>query len=146
MSTYYSILSAIKTRIEGLAGFSGATVVIRKTPAYWKESDTLPLVILSPRVELVKGLQFKGKWISYPVVVTQVRQADTTAGTITEMQTIFDRREEIFDSLFQSSATGVSAVFDVEYNGSPDFDSSAIDQSLDVSQQEFIYTAALSRT
>jgi len=148
MSRYYDVLSAVKTQLDALSAFDGYTFQIRKKPAYYKDSESLPLAIISPRLEKISAVQMGNTFISFPVILTLVQSSDLFMQDATSLQAQLAAREAAFDNLFKGSPlSALAAVRDCEsYDPSPAFDLSGLDTSLDISLQEFtfLYTAARS--
>lgn len=150
MSTYFDILTRVRTVLAGLAATGGAEVKIRPEVAFLKDQgDTLPLVIVAPRRdrwEQVADLFFDGSnsiqggvRLDHAVVVAAVIESRFDQA---QLRWQFDFREAARKALWDARAVSstVTTVTDVEYDPAPrGVDLSALVPSLDVSVQQFTY-------
>lgn len=149
MSVYSDILSAVKTKVEGSGVFASTPipVSIRKR-AFFSAShgDTPPAVMIAPGEERIHSLYMPdGVWVDYPVHVLLVSAEGGALGNATELQYQLDRRQELRALLWKSSLSGVSAVFDCDYDPHPAFDLGGLDKLYDVSVQLFTFRAKETR-
>lgn len=139
-SIYWDILQAVHRRLITLAPdrLSPAQIHIRKRPAFIREHDSLPLLLVCPEAEREDEHQFGATlFVDYPVIVALL---DESALVLADPSWQLARRQEIRRRLHQVLLSDASTVFDVvSYEPSPLFDLGGLDAAFDVSLQRFVY-------
>lgn len=119
MSVFYDILYAIKTRLQTIS--QGPPVHVRKR-AIILESDSLPVIVVSPASEIIGLDTFKKMaGIDYTVQVTLVQAGNRIYESDT--QDWLQLRETVRRLLYQPELTGISDVIAMELDMQPAFES-----------------------
>jgi hypothetical protein len=141
--SYYNVLSAAKTTLDGVTALSTFQKKIRPAPAYLQASDTLPLCLVCPERgtwEQIEDLHYPDS-VTILYVVTIALVYESTFDT-TQLQAILAARDAIRKALWKPTGiTGsVASIYDVDYNPSPgSVDLAALAPQLAVSLQQFTY-------
>ncbi len=138
MSTYYNLLSIVKTTIEGLNldGIDNANIVIKKLPAVEQKVDTLPMILVVPsdQPEDVKRFTFeKEVSITYRIEVVIVAAGNLDMSS-TNLSTYLDWRQKIRKIFHQAplNTLGVpSSVWDIAVQPLQPLDRRLVNQSYD---------------
>ena len=145
MSTYRDILEAVQSRVWALAieNLPTPSVVLRKDPVYLAEHDPLPLLVISPVIDGVGELQFNNNgFFEYEVRLTLYHETGVSWAL---GAWLLDMRQTLRRSLFTTSLTGASTVFDGRWNPTPLYDVGLLRSGVDVMRMSFTYTSSEAR-
>jgi len=149
VATYWDVLDAVRTVVQGLSALDGVPVVIRKWPGFLALQGSVREVVIAPRrdlAEVMAELQFSGNaWIDYEVFVILVTEARYDEETL---QWRLNRRLELRQALYETDAVAseVPAQFDVDYDPSPSIDTSSLPETLDWTAQKYTYRTSEARS
>lgn len=144
-SLYTRILDAVASRLNTIPLLNGAPIRKRKRPYVDRQrGESLPSVIVSPRRERIESNHFDNTLVvDYPVIVSVVSDGNLL---LLNPEWALDMREAVRKTLYKTTLDGVSEVFDCNYEPEPSYDYPALDTSLDVSIQQFIFRAQEQRS
>lgn len=149
MATYWDVLDAVRTVVQGLSGLDGAEVSINKWPGFNPLMGSIRGVLIAPNdrlAEKIAELQFDANcWKDYEVFVIVVAEARFDEETI---KWRMDRRSDIWNALFKPTAlvASVSDEFDVKYDPEPGgVDGASFPETLDWTAMKFTYRTSEAR-
>lgn len=118
MSIYYDILKAVKDGLETELTPYGVPVVLRRRQV-WTQTDTLPIVIVSPQdEEIIEEQDFMaGTTWQYPVSVNMIWPDNRHNDLELDAQEYLDVRQTIRYWLYYPLLPSVPTVWDVDMGG-----------------------------
>lgn len=144
MSTYFDILTAVQTAAAAVV----SNAVIRRK-LYRLESDVFPMVYVVPEVVPGESVQFStfARHVVYQYPVNVVYAAAGAADLTTGLSTFLAKREAIRNALYVPLLSGVTAVFDTNFNPDPTLRfAELLGGDYDVCGWRFFYSAKEVRT
>lgn len=118
MSIYYDILNAVKDGLTTVLTPYAVPVVLRRR-AVWTQTDSLPLVIVSPNdEEIIEEQDFMaGTTWQYPVNINMIWPDDRHNDLGLDAQEYLDIRQAIRYWVYYPLLTGVPTVWDADFGG-----------------------------
>ena len=144
MPTYFDVLDACRKTVEGIPGFKGVALHVRKAPLWVPLQDQLPQLVIACRADLAERLHAKTgttlhAWLEYQVYMGLFKDARWDAESL---RWRLARREDLRRAFLPpKSLYGVAPghVWNVAYDPAPAGGGPAPD-NVDCSWQSFTFT------